>query len=114
MFSASRTKRKCPRIKITGQARVLRGIEVEEKGDLAQIVEVSMNGVSLMLNSELEVDREYLVRMNIYPNMEFNFGGQVVWMTNNNGARIYGLQFKSIDMNNKIKLQQIIINNLMG
>ena len=110
MFARAKSKRESPRVRLTAQARFSADDEIQD--NTASIIDLSMSGLSLVADKSPQLHREYNVRLNIYPNIEFSLKGQFVWMTNENGTVSCGLEFKDQGFAKKLKLQELIVDNL--
>jgi hypothetical protein len=93
MFDKNNSKRDCPRLKVTAQARVSKPGSEGISGILGQVIDVSMEGISMKMNDELQFDTRYSMKLSVYPDIEFDFNCQVVWSAIESGGRLYGFEF---------------------
>jgi len=114
MFGFNKTKRSSPRIKITGQARMIKNTSTPGKRieEACRISDICINGSSVVSEGDLDFDFDYEMFISLYPNVEFRVICRVLWKEISGGVKTYGVKFEKLDLANRLKLQQMVLANI--
>ena len=114
MFGLNKTKRSSPRLKITGHARLVKinGGPDHDKGETCRISDICIDGSSVISGADLDFESEYEMLISLYPNVEFKALCRVLWKEISNDVKTYGLKFENLDFGSRLKLQQMVLENI--